>query len=372
MHLILGALIGTWWWGKRLRLHAPLIGAAISLVPDGIPLIASFFNFRWQVAVERGPGHSLIFVGLIVWASRRWLAPELRRRFKLSPNDCALGVLWLLLGRVSLDLLDVGGAALIWPISKTRYSVRLIDSPDYVLAAIFLIIWGLMLAQRRRKKPSPRLKKWTWITGSLALAYLALAGGMKGWMHHEIERNLATNHLESQAVMIAPTSLNPFFWRIVVRQPSGFLLGYRSVFDAPESQFRWAFIPRQSEVIEQLEPAWEVRAATDLARGWWIARPHGKGAWIGDLSRGERRDWSVRKHMVHLQCKRAWFYDRESPSSRLLPVTPRGAPPAEVFRRSLKRVAGDLDQWNAFSRLAAVPGQLSEDLAEVREIDEID
>lgn len=372
MYWILGAVIATWRWGKRLGFHAPFLGMMIVLLPDGIPLVASFFDFRWQVLVERGPGHSLGFAALCVGISTRWLAPELKKRFKLKPREFAIGMGMILAARLLLDVLSTEGAALLWPLLRSRYALRLIQQPDYILLTLLSACGILLIARQTRKKPSARLRKWALSMVVCLLGHLLFAASMQWRVRQHVDRNLARNHLKPEAVMVAATTSNPLFWRVVVRQTDGFLLAYRSIFDAARSEFHWVFIPQERVALERLEPAWEVRAAKDLAGIWWVARAHGKGAWLGDLSRGERRDWSVRQHMVHLQCRRAWFYDRESSSSRLLPVTPRGAPRAEVLRRATQRIRGHHQAWDAFPRLAGVPGQLSEDLVEIIEIAERD
>jgi hypothetical protein len=108
----------------------------------------------------------------------------------------------------------------------------------------------------------------------------------------------------------------------------------------------------------------EAKMVRWFSDGWWIARPHAKGAWVGDLRFGEGRRWGDKKSMVDSRLVFAWDILPGAENGEHLRGLSSGRDnPEEVLKRLARRAVGDREAWEANPRLAGVTGSLPEFLA---------
>jgi hypothetical protein len=163
--------------------------------------------------------------------------------------------------------------------------------------------------------------------------------------------------------MEAPTPFNILLWRSVVDRGNEFWVGYRSVFEGPSTPVRWTVYPQGADALDGLRDLREVKTLQWFSDGWWIARPHVKGAWIGDLRFGETRRWGDRKGMVDSRLAFAWDVLPGETHDRLRTKFPSREKAGEMLRRMGLRIVGNHKAWEANPRLEGVTGSLPEFLA---------
>lgn len=374
----LGALIGEMMMGRRLGRQALGWGALIGLLPQlfegGLSL---FLDTAHVLDVRQAAGHSVLVLALAAWGLVRGFG-KLPGFEKIQPRETGLwiGVTWA--AHLTVDACTVDGVALAWPISGTRTTLNLLADGDFLVAAplVAAVIWLAFLPaakgvkssgkkKPRGKKSAPpdrrgRIRGWGF---GLSAGYLLLAGGLKVWATGGFEADLARRGVRSDRRMVAPLPANLLLWRCVAEQGGEFRVGYRSVFEGRDAPVRWTIYPKGADALVRLPDLRETRTLRTVTGGWWLARPHGKGAWLGDLRHPEDRIWGARKTMVDSRMALAWLILPDRENDRLRTSRPEAGDGADRLRRTGHRIIGQRDQWEANPRLAGVPGSLPELLA---------
>lgn len=365
--MALGALMGDLLLGRRLGRMAMAWGALISCLPALEDLLGRFLHTSTRLTSHHGPSHSLLTITLASAALGTGLA-KLWRRQKITRTQASLFTFTLLSGHALLECLTVDGAALLWPFSPSRITLNLLPQPDFLFASV-LVIPALWLATRpaplppqksRRKTPPPpprrnRIRNIALVTASslvllcFSLKWLATAG----FDHDLIRRNASSSRR-----IVGPAPCTFLLWRAVVDRGDALWVGYRSVFDAFSTPVRWTAYPRQPETLAGWANGPEFEALNLTTDGWWIARPHTKGAWIGDLRRPEARIWDQKPGMVDSRAARSWVFSADG-QDRLRQVdTPWHTP--GTLSRMTARIFGNHPKWEANPRLAGVTGRFPE------------
>jgi hypothetical protein len=123
---------------------------------------------------------------------------------------------------------------------------------------------------------------------------------------------------------------------------------------------RWTIYPKGGAALADVAEMRETKALVRFTDGWWIARPHAKGAWLGDPRFQESRTWGSKKGMVDSRLAFSWVVNPSLKGDHLRPVSTAGAEQAESLRRMAARTVGNRESWEANPRLAGVPGSLPE------------
>jgi inner membrane protein len=364
----LGAWIGELMLGKRLGKRAMAWGALFGIAPNVDVILSLFLGPYHELAFRRGPTHSLALIALATFGLARWLEKRWKRE-KISRAMAAGFVFAAMAGHLLLECLTVEGASILWPFSGTRVAFNLIDSSDY-LFSLPLIISALWLAflpeqiekKTRSKKPIPpskrrRLCQWGF---GLTAAYTLLAVGMKLTVSAGFKADLKRRGTAYLRQMDAPTPHNLFFWRAVVDRGNELWVGYRTVFESHQTPVRWTVYLRGQAALARIEKTGEVKTITRITGGWWLARPHAKGAWLGDLRHGETRIWGAKKGMVDSRLAHSWLFNPTMKTGGLRPIDETGKNSTDMRSRMTARMAGNREPWEANPRLAGVPGSLPE------------
>jgi hypothetical protein len=104
----------------------------------------------------------------------------------------------------------------------------------------------------------------------------------------------------------------------------------------------------------------EIKTLMRITDGWWLARPHAKGAWLGDLRHSESRSWGDKKGMVDSRLAHSWLFNPTAKGARLRLIDESGRNRADYLKRLSARATGKREPWEANPRLAGVPGSLPE------------
>jgi len=368
MQAALGAAIGEWMMGKRLGNRALAWGALFGILPGFEAVFAGFLDTAHELAAQRGASHSLVVMGLGSWGMALGLV-KIWTREKITKRQAGGFVFGVWAMHVLVDCCSVKGAALFWPISQKRVAFGFLDSSDWfftiplVLAVIGLASFRDPVVKKTRGKattpPSTRRRRFYWGLGMSVL--YALAGlGLKFWVAAGFESDLARRGVQSQRQMESPTRSNIFLWRSVVDQGDQFRVGYRSVFEMPATPVRWTVYPKGETALAGVATLRETKTIMAVTDGWWLARPHAKGAWVGDLRLPEFRTWGSKKGMVDSRLVDSWVIDPKSQGDRLRRSYIEQVDAGEYWKRLFARMLGKRENWEGNPRLAGVAGSLPE------------
>lgn len=359
----LGAAVGEMMLGKRMGNRALAWGALFGTVPDLDVLLSLFFNTATDLSWHRGPSHSLVVMIAASW----FLAPRLAKlwkRDKISRKQAGWFVFAAWSTHVLIDCFTVYGTSVLWPLPLPRVAFNhlFIIDPLFTLPMLVALVW---LAFLRTKKQLPKRRKLNaWGLG-IATAYAALSVGMKFLVSSGFDADLARRGTEFTRRMEAPTPFNIILWRSVVDRGDEFWVGYRTVFESRETPVRWTIYPKGASATAGMEDLREVKTLKWFSGGWWIARPHAKGVWIGDIRFGESRTWGTKKTMVDSHLAFAWDVRPDSSGDRIRTLMAHRTNPGETLKRMFYRMTGDRASWEANPRLASVTGSLPEFLGVV-------
>lgn len=357
---VLGAAVGEAVLGRRMRNRAIGWGAFFGTLPDLDVLVSPFLSHAWNLWWHRGPSHSLLAMVLISW----WLTKPLSRlwkRDKISSQRTGWFLFLVWSTHVLIDCFTSYGTSVFWPFWNHRVAFNnlFIIDPLFTAPMLVALVW---LAFLRKKKQLPRRRRLNaWGMGISAL-YVLLSVVVKLQMSSRFEEDLSRREITFQRRMETPTPFNILLWRSVVDRGDEFLVGYRSVFDAGNQAVRWTVIPKQAEALNGLMEYRETRIVTWFSQGWWVARPHVKGAWVGDLRFGEVRVFGGRPDGVDLRLPFAWDIVPDEAGETLRPKRMDRVDPGGAMKRIGWRMVGKTDTWGENSRLEGATGSLPEEL----------
>lgn len=365
----LGALMGDLMMGKRLGNRALAWGALFGSLPKLLEVLVSpVLDTARELAWGHGIGHSLLAMALGSWGIAQGLA-KLWRREKISKAQAGAFVFAVWWVHVLVDCFTVEGAAVLWPVMNKRVTFNFLYQTDILFTAplVVTVVWLAFLREpmakkSRSKQPAPVSKRKKLAYGGLGLsaAYALLAVGMKFVASAGFDADLARRGTKYERRMEAPTPFNILLWRSVVDRGAEFWVGYRSVFERRGSPVRWTVYLKNGDSLTQVAARRETRTITAVSDGWWIARPHAKGAWIGDMQFQETRIWGSKKGMVDSRLAYSWVIDASEKKDHLREISAGSDPALDFLRRATARTFGNRETWEATPRLAGVAGSLPE------------
>ena len=354
----LGAAVGEMMLGKRVGNRALAWGALFGTVPDLDVLFSAFFGTATNLWWHRGPSHSL----LLMCAASYFLAPRLAtlwKRDKISRARAGWFVFAAWSTHVLIDCFTVYGTSVLWPLPVSRVAFNNLFIIDFLFTLPMLVTLVWLAFLRSKKQAAKRRKLNAWGLG-LSTGYALLSIGMKFTASAGFDADLVRRGTVYQRRIEAPTPFNILLWRAVVDRGDEFWVGYRSVFEKQTAPVRWTIYPKGGAALAGMEDLREVKTLKWFADGWWIARQHAKGAWIGDLRFGESRSWGEKKGMVDSRMAFAWDVMPSATGDRLRQYYPSRVNPGETLWRMARRIAGNHAEWEANPRLAGVTGSLPE------------
>ncbi|MDP3851634.1 MAG: metal-dependent hydrolase [Luteolibacter sp.] len=357
----LGAAVGEMMLGRRLGNRALAWGALFGTLPDLDVVLAPFLDHAANLWWHRGPSHSLLVMVLASWGLSQWLAKRWKRdKITRARAGCFVFAVWST--HVLIDCFTVYGTAVLWPFSDHRAGFNHLFIIDFFFTMPMLValVWLAFLRTKKQVPQRRRLNAWGL---GIAAAYALLSVGMKQVASAGFDADLARRGVTYERRMEAPTPFNIMLWRSVVDRGDELWVGYRTVFERHKTPVRWTIYPRGAEALAGMEDLREVRRLKWFSDGWWIARRHAKGAWVGDLRFGESRNWGDKKGMVDSRLSFSWNVLPQEKNERLQPLRPTRTGVGETLRRMVLRTVGQRVEWEANPRLAGVTGSLPEFLA---------
>ncbi len=356
----LGAAVGEAVLGKRLGNRALLWGAIFGTLPDLDILFFPFLDTVGRLVHHRGASHSL----LVVLIASVVLAPLLARWWKkdnVSRLRAGCFVFWVWITHILIDCFTVYGTTLFWPFSDYRvgFNNLFIMDPFYTGPLLLSLVWLAFL--RRPEQQAMRRRLCGWGLG-ISSAYVCLSLVAKLSVSAQFEADLQQRGISYHRRMEAPSPLNIFLWRAVVDCGDELWVGYRSIFESASTPIEWVVFPRGREALTPFADTREIQTVNWFSEGWWVARPHAQGLWIGDLRFGESRKWDTVTDRVDHALAFSWIFHPHAEKNRLRQTEWGDRNVAEGIRRLLPRIAGNKEQWEATPHLVGTGSPLPEPL----------
>lgn len=359
---VLGAAVGEAVLGKRLGNRGLVWGALVGTLPDLDVLLMPLLDNAADLWWHRGPSHSLLLMVLVSWWSSTWLAKRWKRE-KVTRKRAGWFVFAVWSTHVLIDCFTVYGTSVWWPLPLPRVALNqlFIIDPVFTLPMLAAVIWVPWLRHKKQLLKRRRINAWGL---GLSSGYAALSIFLKYQVSERFDADLARRGVSFERRMEVPTPLNVLLWRSVVDRGSEYWVGYRSVFDSRAMPVRWTVIPKGSEALGADADSRGVKSLTWFCNGWFIARRHARGVWIGDLRFGENLIWGVRGSMLDLRLVFSWDVLRDADGDPIRPWGGIRTEPGETLMRIVRRIFGNQDAWDVPPiRLAGVTGHVPEELA---------
>ena len=293
-HIVVGACIGEIVAGRELGKKAIILGAIAQNIPD-IDFIASFWMpTACDVLAHRGFTHSFLF-GLLVTPVLAYFSGRFFRKDGLSFKKWALFWGLQIFVHVFIDAFNVYGTGWFEPFSHYRVAFNTMFVADPLFSIWPAIVMVLLLLTNSEKK-----KRMAWAKIALGLSGLYLLTGIafKLSIDQAVERDLNKKRINYNSYFSTPTPLNNMLWYIVVKNDSGYFIGYRSVFDKI-ADIPMHFVRGNDPLIANRDDLQHIQKLLRFSQGY-----HSEEMWhdtlvFNDLRFGEMHGWGdTQQHFV--------------------------------------------------------------------------
>lgn len=268
---LLGASIGEVTLGRKVGRKAIGWGAFAGTLPDLDILAYPFLSPVGELYFHRGPTHALLFAPLVApilgWLVWRFYQSRGSPDADAGWRGWTTLFFWALFTHPLLDTLTVYGTQLFRPFSNLPAAVPalFIIDPAYSLPLFAAVVACLFLSDRRRRQ------RVAWVGLGLSTLYVAWALGVKAHVGGVVERNLATQGIEAEAVLTAPAPLQTLLWNVIVDVDDAFLVGTYGLLDA-DDRIDFRRIEQQAARLDPYRDTEAVEALLWFSRGYYVMR----------------------------------------------------------------------------------------------------
>jgi inner membrane protein len=335
----LGAAVGHLCWNKEIGAKALVAGAVIGTIPDldilAYPLLDQVERLYWH----RGESHSIFFVLLGGFATGL-LVQRYCFSKKLSLQKAFLGALFIYATHILIDLFTIYGTQLLAPVSRTGfgYGNFFIIDPLFTLALVLGITGAAVLKEKWGKRLN--------IAGlSMAFVYTIWSFCIQSVADAKFSKSIAILDVEITRQMTTAAPFTTFLWRHLAETPDGFLMAYWSVFDAPEKDIGFHYIPKQANIIEPVRDGRTFQAVEWFSKGWWcVIKSDEHSAKVVDL-RFTEIPAATRGSHVYWNWPFAWNFNLDpKDEGKLKAVVPDVQEPLKILNFLAQRISGG-DGW---------------------------
>jgi inner membrane protein len=318
--------------GRQLGKRAMLLGAIAQSVPDVDFLAAFWLNTANNLLAHRGFTHSILFAILITpllaLLAERWHRPHnisIRRWMSFF----ALGIFL----HIFVDAFNVYGVGWLEPFSHYRIAFNTL----YVAEPFFSIVPGIALTVLliMHKKNNKR-KRWAKIGIITPLLYLLFSVFNKLSIDASVRSIAKQQHIPYTSAFTTPTPLNNFLWYVVLKNDSGYNIGYRSVFDKKDS-IAFTFFASNKTLLQPVADHEDLQHLIRFSQGYYTVEKWQDTLVFNDLRFGQEIGWQ------NPVARFAFHYYLSHPDDNEL-VVQRGRFARwnyDAMKSLLKRIAGE-------------------------------
>ena len=291
--IVLGASVAAAIAPAGHRRAALLAGAALGTLPDldSLPLMLLTDDPVAVMTLHRGASHSLFVLPVVGWLLWWWFRGR-GGRVAASPRRWFWAIQLALVTHPLLDAFTVYGTQLLWPLATppVMWSSLFIIDPLYTVWLLLAVVAAWWL----RARPAARRALLAGLV--LSTGYLGWSLAAKAMVEREAGAALAAMGLADAPRFSVPMPLNTVLWRVVAMTPSGYVVGYRSLWADRGRPMTFTGYPSQTQALAQAQ-AGDVEAVRRLAwfnHGFMRARVTGDGLELADLRMGSEPDYVFR------------------------------------------------------------------------------
>lgn len=212
-HTVLGLAVAGL-SGQSFSLHDPIYIASFlgAQAPD-FDILAQLNGRFSYLRQHRAFSHSL--PGIIMWSFLISIGMAC-----YMPESAFFSVFfWAMAGGIShiiIDYFNTHGAALLWPIKKTRQSMQLLNVFDPFLLSLSCLLYAFDLT----------VKATSFATFSLIAVYIATRLFWRSRAKTSLKRYFT--NCQIKRVLIMPSLQSIFFWDFILETPAHYLVGRMS------------------------------------------------------------------------------------------------------------------------------------------------
>lgn len=263
-----------------------MLGALAQSIPD-VDFVAAFWNDpASNLLAHRGFTHSILF-GVMATFLFALLAEHFHKQHRIGYKK------WLLLFGVNIgvhlfiDLFNSYGIGLLEPFSHQRFSFNAIFVADPFFSIWPAISFVALLVLKRNDRRRNYWRKFGIAGASLYLFYCTLN---KIKINNDVVQDLNRNHIASAAYFTTPTPLNNWLWYVVVKNKSGFLIGFHSLFDRNKN-IQYHYFPQNSMLLDTVASHEEVQHLIRFSQGYYTVEHWHDTLVFNDLRFGQMIGW---------------------------------------------------------------------------------
>ncbi len=277
-HLAAGALLGHVVLDKKIGNRAMAWGALAGSLPDLDIVLRPFEDDLSFLIHHRGLSHSVfVAVGtafVLGWLAAAWgrKADKATARPSPGPPPTAwhYSALFLaaLISHLLLDACTAFGTPLLMPWSDHRFALNnlFVIDPLFTLPLVAAAVACLRFGHESRKRQ---------IVARAGLAcgggYLAMTLLVGHWVQGVFAGAIGAQGIESRRLMVAPTPFNSVLWYGIAEGPTGYHVGYYSVF-SPSRPIRFHYVPRNGDLLDGVQGNPVVKRLIWFSNGYYAVR----------------------------------------------------------------------------------------------------
>ena len=277
--LALGASIGIAIMGRRTAVwKAALWGGVAGTLPD-LDVLMDHGDAVLNMVLHRGHSHALLWTSL-GGALLGPLAARLHHEWPLRWRWC-LALFAAMATHPLLDGFTIYGTQLLQPFTDEAYGVgsMFIIDPLYTLP----LLAGVTIAVLR---PAHAGLQWNGALLALSTAYLGWSLLAQAWATDHVQRSLASQGLQPQALLVTPAPLNTLLWRAVAVQGDYYYEGYYALLDG-KRLVRWTQHARGQDLLQAHADHPHVQRMLRFTDGLMRLRLQDGHLWLTDLRMGQ-------------------------------------------------------------------------------------
>ncbi|HMT29201.1 MAG TPA: metal-dependent hydrolase [Bacteroidia bacterium] len=285
-HLVAGAAIGEAILGKKVGKKTMLWGALAANAPD-IDAVTNFFISDVDALVtHRGITHS-VFVAILMGPLLGWLLWRFNRMKEAPPGGWMLLVTVNIFFHLFLDTCTVYGTGLLTPFSDYRYAFDniFVADPIYTIPLIISCVALLILPRNHHNR-----FRWNAVGLGLSSMYLIFTFSNHSKAINAIKASAQQQNIQSDEFIATPTLLNNLLWNVVVKDTSGYWLGYYSIFDSDRTPELF-FIAENEKLLETLPNQEDIQKLKKFSENNFCVTEYDNKVWFNVIRFGQVNGW---------------------------------------------------------------------------------
>ena len=183
------------------------------------------------------------------------------------------------------------GTQILWPIPMPPVSWGSVFIIDPLYTTLLLV--GIGLGLRWRKRRPDRARRAVWIALLLSTAYLGFGVAAQQHVRSLVHDHLHRAGLPRDRVLVTAGPLTTLLWLVIVRVDDGYYAGSYSLL-AGGDDVPMAFVPSVDGQLTSIEDSWAVQRLKWFSHGFYATSVEGPYVVMRDLRMGVEPDYVFR------------------------------------------------------------------------------